>query len=135
VRAGIIGLRVDEDLDLAALQPAGNRCQTRKMPRRWRLRETRREFISVLINFVAGSIKFDLIIKYMCVRCEPLKYVYGSSMCSFVATSLYVAVIIRVNIVVYAVCKCVRRFNSSPIHIKWVVFAKVLRCFLWICCS
>ena len=113
---------------------------TRKMTRRWRLREARHEFISVLINFVlinfvAGSTKFDLIVKCMCVRCGPLKYVYGLSMCLFVAISLYVAVIIRVNIVVYAVCKCVRQFNPSPIHIKWVGFAEVLRCFMWICCS
>ena len=50
-------------------------------------------------------------------------------MCSFVATSLYVAVIICVNIVVYAVCKCVRRFNPSPIYIKRVGFAKVLGVF------
>ena len=30
----------------------------------------------------------------------------------------------------HAVCKCVRRFNSSPIYIKRVGFVEVLRCFL-----
>ena len=38
---------------------------------------------------------------------------------------MYVAVIIGVNAVVYAVCKCARRFNPLPIHIKGVGFAKV----------
>ena len=36
------------------------------------------------------------------------------------------AVIIGVDVVVYAVCKCGRRFNPSPIHIKGVGFTKVL---------
>jgi len=42
---------------------------------------------------------------------------------------MYLAVIISVDVVVYAVCKCGRRFNSSPIHIKGVDFAKVLGVF------
>ena len=33
-------------------------------------------------------------------------------------------IIISVNVVVYKVCKCARRFNPSPIHIKVVGFAK-----------
>ena len=42
---------------------------------------------------------------------------------------MYVAVIIGVDVVVYAVCKCGRLFNPSPIHIKGVDFAKVLKVF------
>ena len=38
---------------------------------------------------------------------------------------MYVVVIIGVDVVVYTVCKCGRRFNPSPIHIKGVGFAKV----------
>ena len=34
-------------------------------------------------------------------------------------------IIISVNVVVYKVCKCARRFNPSPIHIKGVGFAKI----------
>jgi hypothetical protein len=37
---------------------------------------------------------------------------------------LYEAVIIDVNTVVYTVCKCARRFNPSPIHIKELVSLK-----------
>jgi len=37
-----------------------------------------------------------------------------------------VVVIIGVDVVVYAVCKCGRQINPSPIHIKGVDFAKVL---------
>ena len=33
-------------------------------------------------------------------------------------------VIIGVNVVVYIVCKCARRFNPSPIHIMGVGSAK-----------
>ena len=40
---------------------------------------------------------------------------------------MYVAVIIGVDDVVYAVCKYERRFNPSPIHIEGVDFAKFLR--------
>ena len=39
------------------------------------------------------------------------------------------AIIIGVDVVVYAVCKCGRRFNPSPIHIKGVGFTKVLGVF------
>jgi len=56
----------------------------------------------------------------MCMRCESLKYVYGSSVRPY-RESLYVTVIIGVNAVVYVVCKCARRFNPSPIHIKGLV--------------
>ena len=42
---------------------------------------------------------------------------------------MYVVVIIGVDVVVYAVCKCGRRFNPSPIHIKGVGFTKVLGVF------
>ena len=64
----------------------------------------------------------------MCMRCESLKYVYGSSVRPY-RESLYVTVIIGVNAVVYVVCKCARRFNPSPIHIEGVDFAKVLGVF------
>ena len=40
---------------------------------------------------------------------------------------MYVEVITGVDAVVYAACKCGRRFNLSPIHTKWVGFAKVLK--------
>ena len=39
------------------------------------------------------------------------------------------AIIIGVDVMVYAACKCGRRFNLSPIHIKGVGFTKVLRVF------
>ena len=39
---------------------------------------------------------------------------------------MYVAVIIGVGAVVYAMCKFARRFNPSPIHIKGIGFAKVV---------
>ena len=39
------------------------------------------------------------------------------------------AIMIGVDDVVYAACKCGRRFNPSLIHIKGVGFAKVLRVF------
>jgi len=39
---------------------------------------------------------------------------------------MYVAVIIGVDAVVYAMCKFARRFNPSPIHIKGVGLAKVV---------
>ena len=64
------------------------------------------------------------VVKCMYVRCRLLKYAYGSSMRSQ-RESLYVAVIIGVNAVVYAVCKCARRLNPSQIHIKDVDFAKL----------
>ena len=64
----------------------------------------------------------------MCVRCGALKYVYGSSMHPY-QESMYVAVIIGVDAVVYAMCKFARRFNPSPIHIKGVGFTKVLGVF------
>ena len=38
-------------------------------------------------------------------------------------------VVIGVNVVVYEVCKCAKRFNPAPIHIKGVGFTKVLRVF------
>ena len=41
----------------------------------------------------------------MCVRCGALKYVYGSSMHPY-QESMYVAVIIDVDVVIYVVCKC-----------------------------
>ena len=37
------------------------------------------------------------------------------------------AIIIGVDVMVYAACKCGRRFNPSPIHIKGVGLTKILR--------
>ena len=59
----------------------------------------------------------------MCVRCGALKYVYGLSMHPY-QESMYVAVIIDVDVVVYAGYKCGKRFNLPPIHIKESGLAK-----------
>ena len=43
--------------------------------------------------------------------------------------SLYVVVIINVNVVEYAVCKCAKRFNPSLIH-KFSVNLMFVECIL-----
>jgi len=89
----------------------------RKMPRRWRPRGPSWTYILVFIKFcLRARLNLIWIVKCMCVRCGALKYVYGSSPCVR-SEKACVVVIIGVDAVVYVVCKCRRRFNSSPIHV------------------
>ena len=105
------------------IQPGG--LSTRKMSHRSARRGPSQTYISAYKVLLRARSNLIWDVKCMYVRCEPSKYVYGTSMRSQ-REIIYVAIIIGVDVMVYAACKCGRRFNPSPIHIKRVRFVKVL---------